>query len=220
MPRGRQNFASLMVAVGVVDTQVDVRRLHVESQAFVLDMVVENDVRWMAALVVLKDTLVYAFLMVVDAVASMNAAQKVHKEVPCIVRPMGEGNDVYLPDAQKVLKEVLLFARDMVGESVASLMGVGFAQKVYMGAQTFVLLMVVERGVLCQDAQKVLVGALIAVSDMVEASDANSRTVERVPKGAQTSAKPMEVENDAHGEKASAKNLQGVKVVYVLLIVA
>lgn len=126
-------------------------------------MVGGKDVRWKAALVVLKDKLVCAFLMVVDAVASMKRAQRVPKEVPCIVRPMGEGRDVYLLDAQKALKGVLLFARDMVGESAASLMGVGFAQKVYMGAQIFVLLMVVERGVLCQDAQKVPVAALIAV---------------------------------------------------------
>jgi hypothetical protein len=51
----------------------------------------------------------------------------------------------------------------MVGESAACLMVVEFAQKVFMEAQTFVLPMVVERGVLCQAVQRVRVAVLIAV---------------------------------------------------------
>ncbi|KAK9929599.1 hypothetical protein M0R45_026693 [Rubus argutus] len=170
---------------------VDVPRLHEESQGFALDMVGVKGVRWKAALVVLKDRLVYASLMVVAAGASMRDVQRGPKGALCIARHMVVESVAYFKGAPRVLKEAHHYARDMVEESAAFLMVVGFALRVYMEALISVLLMVGERGVLCQAAQKVPVAALIVVSGMVEESGASLTAVEKVPKGAQTSARPM-----------------------------
>lgn len=51
-------------------------------------------------------------------------------------------------------------------------------------------------------------------------SDAKLKTVGRVPKGAPTSAKPMEVGNGAAGVLANVRNLLGEEVAYVQHTVA
>ena len=209
-----------MVVAEDVGMQVGAARLHEASQAFALDMEGVRGVRLMAALVVLKDRLVCASLMGVDAVVSLRDAQRVHKGVPCIARHMVVESDAYLQVAPKVQKGVLHCARDMVGVSAASLMVVGFAQRVSMEVQTFVLPMVVERDVLCQAAQRVHVAEQIVALDMGEGSGASLKTVERVPKGAQITARLMVVESDALGERANVRNSQGVRVASVLLTVA
>ncbi|KAL6125565.1 hypothetical protein ACLB2K_073621 [Fragaria x ananassa] len=135
-----------MVVVDDVAILVDVPRQHEESQGFALDMVGVKGVRWKAALVVLKDRLVYASLMVVAAVASMRAMQREPKGVPCIAKHMVVESVAYFKVVPRVLKEARHCARDMVEESVAFSMGVGFGQRVYMVALISVLLMVVERG--------------------------------------------------------------------------
>lgn len=209
-----------MVVVDDVAILVDVPRLHEESRGFALDMVGVKGVRWKAALVVLKDRLVYASLMVVAAGASMRDVQRGPKGALCIARHMVVESVAYFKGAPRVLKEAHHYARDMVEESAAFLMVVGFALRVYMEALISVLLMVGERGVLCRAAQKVPVAALIVVSGMVEESGASLTAVEKVPKGAQTSARPMVGENDALGERENVRNLPEARVVYVLLIAA
>lgn len=168
----------------------------------------------------LRGRLDYAFLMEADAVASTRDVLRVLKEAPCFVRHMVAGSVAYLLDAPKVLKGAHRFARGMVGENAASLMVVGSAQKVYTEAQIFVLPMVVEKDVPFPAAPRVHVAALIVVLSMVEGSGASLKTVERVPKVAQTSAKLMVGESDAAGEKENVRNLQGERVVYVLHTVA
>ena len=59
--------------------------------------------------------------------------------------------------------------------------------------------------------------ALIVVSSMVVEGDASLRIVARVPKEAQTSARPMVGEKDALGGRVNVRNLQGAGVVCVLL---
>lgn len=209
-----------MVVAEDVGMQVGAAKLHEASQAFALDMEGVRGVRSMAALVVLKDRLVCASLMGADAVVSLMDAQRVRKGVPCIARHMVVESDAYLQVAPKAQKGVLHCARDMVGVSAASLMVVGFAQRVSMEVQTFVLPMVVERDVLCQAAQKVHVAEQIVALDMGEGSGASLITVARVLKGAQITARLMVVESDALGERANVRNSQGVRVASVLLTVA
>lgn len=55
---------------------------------------------------------------------------------------------------------------------------------------------------------------------MVVENGASLKTVGKVPRVAQTSAKLMVGESDALGEKESVRNLLGVRVGYVLLIAA
>lgn len=182
-------------------------------------MVVVRGVRWKTAVGVLKDRLVCASLMGVDGIASTTNVKRVRKGAPCSARHMVEANVAYLLGAPKGRKGVHRCARDMVVESVAFLV-VGFAQRVFMEARTFVLLMVVERDVQRQAAQRVHVAALIVVSSMVEGSGASLKTVGRVPKGVQISARLMAGANDVLGERENVRNLQGVRAVFVLLTVA
>lgn len=207
-----------MVVAKDVVIQVDVPRLHEENQDFVSDMGEGKGVRWMAALVVLKDRLVCASRMEVVAVASTRRVQREHKGALCTARHMVVESVAYFKGAPRVPKEAHHSARDMVGGSAVSLMVVGFALRAYMEALISVLLMVAERGVLCQAAQEVPVAALIVVLGMVEVSVVSLITVEKVPKGAQTSARPMVGESDALGERVNVKNSPGARVVYVLLI--
>ena len=125
-------------------------------------------------------------------------------------------SDAYLQDAPKGLKGVRRCARDMVGESAACLMVVEFVQKVFMEGQTFVLPMVVERGVLCQAAQRVRVAVLIIVLGMVVGSGVSLKIAGRVPKVALISARLMAGVNDVPGVKGNVRSLPGVRVVYVL----
>ena len=85
------------------------------------------------------------------------------------------------------------------GENAAFLIEVAFAPKVYMEAQNFVLLTVVERGVLLQVAPRVHVAVPTAALGMVEVSDASLKDVGRVLKGAQIFARPMVEESDVAG---------------------
>lgn len=209
-----------MVVANDVVIQVDVPRLLEEGQGFALDMVEGKDVRLMAALVVPKDRLVYASRMAVVAVASTRDVQRGRKGALCIARHMVVESVAYFKGAPRVLKEVHHYARDMVGGSAAFSMVVGFALRVCMEALISVLLMVVERGVLCQTAQKVPVAVLIVVLGMVEVRGVSLTTVEKVPKGAQTSARPMVGESGVHGKRVNVKNSPGERVVYVLLIAA
>lgn len=80
--------------------------------------------------------------------------------------------------------------------------------------------MVVERDVLCQDAQRVHVGALTVVLDMVVGSVVSLRIVGKVPKAAQITAKLMAVESDALGGRENVRNLLGARVVCVQHIAA
>jgi hypothetical protein len=214
--RGRQKIASPMVVAEDVGFQGDALRLHEASQGFVLDMAGGRGVRLKAAPVVLKDRLGCVFLMGVDAVVYTKHVRRVLRGVPCSAKLMvGEG-DAYLQDAAKEPKGVRRCARDMVGESAACLMVVEFVQKVSMEGQTFVLPMVVERGVLCQAVQRVRVAVLIVVSGMVVGSGASLKIVGRVPKVALISARLMAGVNDVPGVRENVRSLPGVRVVYVL----
>lgn len=218
--RGRQIFASLMGAAEDVGFQEDVPRLREASQGFALNMVGGRGVRLKVALEVPRDRLACVFLMAVGVVANIRDAQRVLRGVLCFARLMVEENVAYLLDAPKVLKVVRRCAKDMVGENVVFLMVVESVQKVFMVAQIFVLHMVAERGVLCQAAQRVHVAVLIAVLGMGEGSGASLKTVGRVHKVAQISVRPMVGASDALGERVNVRNLQGVRVVYVLHIAA
>lgn len=209
-----------MVVADAVDMQVGATRLHGASQAFALDMEGVRGVRWKTALVALKDRLVCASLMGVDAVVSTRNVPRVHKGAPYFARHTAVESVAYLQGAPKVLKGALHCARGMVGESAASLMVEEFAQRVSMGAQTSALPMGVESDVLCQAAQRVRAVAQIVALDMEEGSGASLKTVGRVHKGAQISARHMVGESDAPGERENVRNLQGVRVVFVLLTVA
>ena len=139
----------------------------------------------------LKGRLGFASPTEVDAVVSTKVVQRVHKGALCSVRHITVEGAAHLLGAPKVLKEARHCARHMVGENAASLMVVVFVQKVYMEALTSVLPMVVERGVLCQAALRVLVAGLTVVLDMVEESGANLKIVRRVLRGAQISTRLM-----------------------------
>ena len=117
----------------------------------------------MVAPEVLRGKLDCAFLMGVDAVVSTRNVPRVHKGAPCSAKHMAAGSVAHLQVVPKVLKGAPHCARHTVEENAAFSMVVVFAQRVYMVAQTSVLLMVVERGVLLQDAPRVHVAVLIAV---------------------------------------------------------
>lgn len=191
-------------------------RLLEASQGFALDMVGGRGVRWKVAPVVLRDRLACAFLMGVAAVASTRDVLRVPRGVPCTARHMVVESAVYLLGARKVLKGAHHCAKGMVGENAVSLMVVGYVQRVCMEGQTFVLPMVEERDVLCLAAQRVHVAEPIVVLDMVVESGVSLKTVGKVLRVAQTSAKLMVGENDAVGQKENARNLLGVRVGYVL----
>ena len=123
----------------------------------------------------------------------------------------------YLQVVPKVLKGALHFARHMEEESVASSMEVVYAPRVSMEVPTFVLPMVVGRGVLCLAAPRVPVAEQIAVSSTAGASDATSKVVGRVLKEALISARPMVEERDVFGSMVSVRNSRGVRVASVLL---
>lgn len=144
-----------MVVGEDVGSLVGALKLLEESLGFALDMVGGRDARLKTALEVLKDRLACAFLTGVDVVANTKDATRVLREVPNFARLMVVGSVAYLLDAIKVRKAAHRCARDMAEESDASLMVVGFAQKVFTGVQTSVLLMVVERGARCMVAPKV-----------------------------------------------------------------
>lgn len=156
----------------------------------------------------------------VDAVVSIANVQRVRKGAPCFARHMVVGSVAHLQGAPKVLKEAPHYARHTVGASVAFSMVVVFVQKAYTEGQTFVLLMVVERGVLFPVAPRVHVAVPTVVLGMVGVNAASLKAVGRVLKGAQISARPMVEENDAIGEMESARNLQGEKAGSVLPTVA
>ena len=105
----------------------------------------------------------YASLMEVGVAASSQTAKRVPKGAPCIARHTVVGNVVFLRVAQKVPKGARRCAKDMGEEGVASLTAVGSARRAYTEAQTFVLLMVVERGVSLLGAPRVHGDELIAV---------------------------------------------------------
>lgn len=138
-------------------------RLLEASQGFALNTVGEKGVRWKAAPEVLKDKLACAFLMGVAAVAGTKDVIRVPKVAPCSARHMVVESDAYLQGAPKVQKGVRHCVKGTVGGSAVSLTVVGYAQRVYMEAQTFVLPMVVVRDVLCRAAQRVHVVELIVV---------------------------------------------------------
>lgn len=162
VPRGRLIYAYPMVVAEDVGFLGDVIRLQGGNLGFAFDMVEGSGAGLKAALEVLKDRLACAFLMAVDVVANIKVATRALRAVPCFARLMVVVSVAYLQDALKVLKVAHLCARDMVEESGASLMVVGSAQKVFTEAQTSVLLMVEERGVLSQVAQRVHEVELIA----------------------------------------------------------
>lgn len=174
----------------------------------------------MVALGVLKGRLGCAYLMGVGAVVNCKDVQRVHKEALCIARHMVVGSDAHLQGVPKVRREAPHCARHMVGESAAFSMEVAFAPKVYMEAQTFVLLMVVGRGVLLQVAPRVHVAVPTVALGMVGVSDAGLKVVGKVLKGAQIFARPMAEESDVAGEMESVRNLQGERVASVLLTAA
>lgn len=209
-----------MVVADDVDIKMGATRLRGANQAFALDMEGVRGVRWKAAPVALKDRLVCASLMGADAVVSTRNVPRVHKGALYFARHMAAESVAYLQGAPKVPKGARHCARGMVGESAASLMVVEFAQRVSMGARTTVLPMVVERDALWQVAQRVHVAAQIVALGTGEGSDASLKTVGRVHKGAQISARRMVGERDAPGERENARNLQGARVVFVLLTVA
>lgn len=209
-----------MVVEGVVAFLKVALEQHVASQAFASSMVEERGAMWKDALVVLRGKLACAFHMVVDAVANSLVVQKVHRGALCSAKHMVVESVASLLAAPKVLKGVHLFAKHMGVESGVSLMVVVSAPKVYMEAQTFVLLMVVGRGVLFQDAPRVLEGVLIVVLGMEEGSAASLKTVKRVLKVAPTFARLMVVVSVAAGERGNARSLLGAEEGYVLLTAA
>lgn len=151
-----------MVVAGDVGFQVGVQKLHEVSQDFALDMEGARDVKLMVAPGVLRGKLGCASLMGVDAVVNTRDVPRVRKGALCFARHMEAGSVAHLQGVLKVQKGAHHCARHMAGGNVASSMVVVFAQRVYMEAQTSVLLMVVERGVLLLAAPKVHVAVLIA----------------------------------------------------------
>lgn len=144
---------------------------HVGNQGFVFGMVEVRDVRWKVAQRAPKVGQVFVFHMGVEGDVNFRIVQRVLKEALCFAKHMEGENDAFLLAVQRVQRGAHRCAKDMVGVSDACLMGVGSAQRVFMGEQTSVLLMEVGRGVLFLGAQRVHVGAPIAVSSMVVESD-------------------------------------------------
>lgn len=138
-------------------------RLLEASQGFALNMVAGKGVIWKAAPVVQKDRPACAFLMGVAAVASTKDVIRAPRAAPCSARHMVVESDAYLLGAPKVLKGARHCAKGTVEGNAVSLMVVGYVQRVFMEAQTFVSPMVVVRDVLCQAAQRVHVAELIVV---------------------------------------------------------
>ena len=218
----RERLTTVLLMVEVVDVGIleVAPKQHVGNRGFVFVMVEVKDVRWKDAQGVLRAVLVFASLMEVEGVANFQLVRRVLKAALCSAKHMeGEGG-AYLLAVRRVLRGVLHCAKDTVVVNDVCLMVEGSVRKVFMGAPTSVLLTEAERGVLFLGAQRVHVGALIAVSGMVVGSDAKLKTVEKVPKAVPTSAKPTGVGNDAAGVMESARNLLGVGVDYVQLILA
>lgn len=163
----------------------------------------------------LKGRLVCASLMGADAVVSIRDALRAHKGVPCFARHMVVESVALFKVVPKVLKGAPHCAKHMVEGSAVISMEVVYVLRASMEAQTFVLPMVVERGVLCQAAPRVHEAELIAVSGMVVGNGANLKGVERVHKVAQISARLTVEGSDATGEKENVRNLQGARVVCV-----
>lgn len=209
-----------MVVEGVVAFLKVALEQHVASQAFASSMVEVRGAMWKDAPVVLRGKLGCAFHMVVDAVANSLVVQKVHRGALCSAKHMVVESVASLLAAPKELKGVHLFAKHMGVESGVSLMVVVSAPKVYTEAQTFVLPMVVGRGVLFQDAPRVLEGVQIVVLGMGEGNAASLKTVKRVLKVAPTFARLMVVVSVAAGERGNARSLLGAEEGYVLLIAA
>lgn len=193
---------------------------HVAGQAFASSMVGESGAMWKDALVVPRGKLACAFPMVVDVVANTLVVQRAHREALCTAKHMVVESVAYLLDAPKEPKGVRLFAKHMVAENGVSLMVVGYAPKVYMEARISVLHMVVGRGVLFQDALRVLEGVQIVVLSMEEGNVASLKTVERVLKVVLTFARLMVVVSVAAGERGNVRSLLGEEEGYVLLTAA
>lgn len=216
----KQTTALLMVVGGVVSIQKDAIKLPVGSQAFALSMEGVRDVRSKAALGALRAKLVCASPMEVDVAANSRIVPRVLKVALCTVRHTEVGNAAYLQGAQKVLRVALLSARPTAAESVVCMMVGVYARRVCMEGPTTVLLMVVENVVLFQDAARVHVDALHAVSSTEEVSAAKLKIVERAHKVALTFAKLTEVASDAVGERENVKSLPEEGAAYVLLTAA
>lgn len=163
-------------------------------------MVAVRDARRRIAPRVLKGFLVSAFLMEVAAGVSFWHAPKVRRVVPCSARHTVAGKGVCLKGVPKVQKEVRRFARVMVVENVVPLKVVVFARQAFMAEPYSVWHMVVARDVWSPVAQEVQGGALTVVFAMVVVRDANLEGVGKVHKVAPTSARPMVVGRDAHGD--------------------
>lgn len=218
--KGGPTTALPMVEADAVAIQEVARKQRVASQGFASSMVEGRGVRWKDALVAQRGRLACVYLMVVDVVANTLIVTRVPKEALCSAKAMAVERDAYLLAAPKALRGAHPSAKPTVGENDVYLMVVGSVLKVYMEAQISVLLMAVERDALFQAAPRVLGGGLIAVSDTEEESVVRFRTVKRAPKVAQTSARLMEAESVAAGEKENVKNLQGGEAASVLLTAA
>lgn len=216
----RPTTALHMVAEGVVGFLGVAPEQHVASQAFASSMVEERGAVWKDAPVVLRGKLACASHMVVDAVANSLVVQRVRRGALCSAKHMVVESVAYLLAAPKEPKGVRLFAKHMVVESGVSLMVVVSAPKVYTEAQTFVWPMVVGRGVLFQDAPRVLEGVLIVVSGMEVGNAASLRTVEKVLKVAPTFVRLMVAVSVVAGERGNARSLLGAEEGYVLLTAA
>lgn len=137
------------------------------------DMVVARGAREKTAPRVLKAYQVFVSHMVEGVDARLLDVQKGHKGAQCFAKHMVGENGVQHPGAPKALRGAPRIARAMEGENAVRIRVVECVLKVCMEVPTSVWHMGVERGVLYQDAQKVLEEGLIIVSAMVEARDAS-----------------------------------------------
>ena len=189
-----------MVVVAVAFLKV-ASELLVENLASASDMVVEKGVRGRTAPKVQKVVLASASPMVVEGGASFQIAQRVLREAQCSARRMVEESAAHSWDAPEGLKVALHFAGVMVEASAVHFRVVACAQRVCMVAVSFVLTMVVGRGVLSLAAPKALEGTQITASAMEVARGACLRAAAGVCRGAPISVRLMEQLNDARGAR-------------------
>lgn len=219
VPRGRQITALLTEVVdGVVI--LGAARLPEAGQVCASGMEGAKGARWKDALAVLRGRLVCVSHMEGGVGVSTQNVQKEPKEAPPIARPMVAANGAFLQGAPKAPKGAHHCARATVEGNDVCLTEVVFVRKVYMAELIFALRMVVVRGVLSQNVQRVPVAALTTALGMVAVSDAGLITVERVLKAVQTSVRHMVEENAVHGDKAHARSLLGGRVASVQHMVA
>lgn len=212
--RERQIIVSLMVEAVAVNI-LTVLKLHGVSLDGASSTVVGRDAQWKAAFGVLRGRLDSAFLMVVDAGASIQTVARGLRAAHCTVRHMAAARGVSLMGAAEVQRGAHLCAKPTAVGSDACLKVVVSAQRVYMGAPTSAWHMEEGNAVQHLAAPRAPVAARTPASSMVVVSVAGLTTAVRVLKGVQTSAKLTVEVSGAHGDQV-ARSLPVARVAFVL----